>query len=488
MRADAKSTTDAFTTVADFAPGMMWISRADGSRTFFNRRWLEFTGRSIRQEIGRGWTRAVHAADRQSCRAAYRAVIRSGLPFELEYRLRRADGEYRYVVDRASPRLADGEVVGFIGSCLDVTNRKAAELELRASEMRFRLLAENASDMIYRYRLFPTYQSEYVSPAVTMLTGHTPEEFMADPELAFRLIHRDDRSLALAIRKDPKRFREPIILRWVHDDGRIVQVEHRNVPVFDSHGRLVALEGIGRDVTDRLAIETRLRASERRMRQLAASVEQARENERRDIARELHDELGQSLTAIKLELARTVQALTKRQLPPESLDSLQSMFGGIDVAIETVRRLATSLRPPALDYLGLVAAIETEAAVIARRTGIRCQVTGNRNVPQLDPEQTTAVFRIVQEALTNVVRHASASSVKIRIDGTPAGVSVKVQDNGRGARLKEQADRSALGVLGMRERAEMIGGALAITSAPGKGTSVSFALDGIPGKRRAPRV
>ena len=210
------------------------------------------------------------------------------------------------------------------------------------------------------------------------------------------------------------------------------------------------------------------------LRQLAARIEAAREQERADVSRELHDELGQTLTALKLEVARTVPDLLKQGINHDSIDRLQSMIGGIDVAQETVRRLATSLRPPALDHLGLVAAIELEGAALARRTGIRCRVAGNRRVSRLNPIQTTAVFRIVQEALTNVVRHASASAIVIAINGTSRSTSVRVRDNGRGMTAEQMAHPTAIGLLGMRERAELIGATLTITSKPGKGTIVAL--------------
>jgi signal transduction histidine kinase len=147
------------------------------------------------------------------------------------------------------------------------------------------------------------------------------------------------------------------------------------------------------------------------------------------------------------------------------------MVGNIDVATETVRRLATRLRPPALDHLGLAAAIELEAAALARRTGLRCRVTG-RLPTAGTPERTTAVFRIVQEALVNVVRHAGASAVRIVMRETPEALSVKIHDNGRGITGPELDDPRAIGLLGMRERAELIGGQLLITAQRGKGTAI----------------
>jgi two-component system sensor histidine kinase UhpB len=232
--------------------------------------------------------------------------------------------------------------------------------------------------------------------------------------------------------------------------------------------------------------EDQLRRSQTELRRLTARMEHARESERALIARELHDELGQSLTATKLDVARLARTMTESGPPPAAIDTLQSMVGSLDVAIETVRRLATALRPPALDDIGLVGAIELEAAAHARRTGLRCRVEDNEVLPPLHPTQTTALFRIVQEALNNIVRHANASAVGITIEGRANALSIRVKDNGRGMDRSMASSHSALGLLGMRERADMIGARLAIRSARGKGTSVSIALTTRPRRRKSP--
>ena len=172
-----------------------------------------------------------------------------------------------------------------------------------------------------------------------------------------------------------------------------------------------------------------------------------------------------------MDLTRTVRDLLPLAPAPTMIDRMQSMVGNIDVATETVRRLATNLRPPALDHLGLAAAIELEAAAVSRRTGLRCRVTG-RQRPSGTQEQTTAVFRIVQEALINAARHAGASAVRIVMSETPGHMSVKVHDNGRGITGRELDDPGSIGLLGMRERAELIGGQLQITAQRGKGTAI----------------
>jgi two-component system sensor histidine kinase UhpB len=267
-------------------------------------------------------------------------------------------------------------------------------------------------------------------------------------------------------------FLTPTILRYIRPNGSIVKVEHRNRPIVDDTGRVVAIEGIGRDVTASVAVNDRLRASQRQLRTLAARLLSARESERTSVARELHDELGQTLTTLKIDLTRSIRTLIPVNLDPTMIDRLQTMVGGIDLATETVRRLASALRPPALDHLGLAAAIELEGSALSRRTGLRCRVTGKLAPTAMTPEQTTAVFRIVQEALTNIVRHASASVVKILLRQTADTLSVKIQDNGRGMTRQAMDDPASIGLLGMRERAELIGGCLAISSRPGKGTAI----------------
>ena len=341
-----------------------------------------------------------------------------------------------------------------------------------ATQQLFHRLVENAQDVVYRYRVTHPRGFDYINSACLPIMGHRPEEFYADPDLALNCAHPDDRGLVSAVlENDPRKLRLAVQLRWIHPDGKVVWADHRRVPILDRRGRLVAIEGVGRDITKSLNTQNRLRKSEEQLRRLAASLRSAREAERARLSRELHDELGQLLTSFKMDLSRTVRDLIPLGLPVEMIDRMQSMVGNIDVATETVRRLATNLRPPALDHLGLAAAIELEAAAVARRTGLRCRVTGAlRNAGT--PEQSTAVFRIVQEALMNVVRHAGASAVRIVMRETPGNMSVKVHDNGRGITGSELDDPASIGLLGMRERAELIGGQLLITAKRGKGTAI----------------
>src|ERR1700730_11998561 len=298
----------------------------------------------------------------------------------------------------------------------------------KGAEHPFQRLIENARDLVYRTRVLPTLAIEYIGGAVEDITGHTSAEFYADPDLPAKAIHPDDVHHHLETLRDPAHLKASVTLRWVHADGSIVWAEHRRVPVYDASGSLIAVEGIARDVSERVETQRRLRESQEQMRRLAARIQTAREEERATIARELHDELGQTLTAIKLELGRTTGAMSDGRVTPVVIDRLQSLVGLVEIGIETVKRITASLRPPTLDHLGLPAAVRWEAMTFRSRTGLRCHVRADKEVTALDPEQQIALFRIFQEALTNVVRHARASAVHVTLAERRGEFELRIRD------------------------------------------------------------
>ena len=210
------------------------------------------------------------------------------------------------------------------------------------------------------------------------------------------------------------------------------------------------------------------------LRALTERIEQMREAERTRIARELHDELGQLLTGIKLDFSATLRRLRELKTPGDVVDKLQSAMGQVDIGIAMVRRIASDLRPAALDHRDLGGAIEDEARRVAARSGLRIRVT-NRVEDNVPPELATAAFRIFQEALTNAVRHARATAISARITTRRGHLHLVLRDNGIGMNLDAPADES-LGLLGMRERARSVRGTLDVRSRPGRGTLVSFLL------------
>ena len=211
------------------------------------------------------------------------------------------------------------------------------------------------------------------------------------------------------------------------------------------------------------------------LRALTERIEQMREAERTRIARELHDELGQLLTGIKLDFSASIRRLREVKTPGDVVDKLQSAIGQIDIAIAMVRRISTDLRPAALDHRDLGGAIEDEARRVSARARLPIHVT-NRVTANVPPELATATFRIFQEALTNAVRHARARSIGARITTWRGYLRLYLRDNGAGLPEERRTAATSLGLLGMRERARSVGGELCIRSRARRGTLVAFSL------------
>jgi signal transduction histidine kinase len=216
----------------------------------------------------------------------------------------------------------------------------------------------------------------------------------------------------------------------------------------------------------------RLRESEDKLRRLAAHLISVREEERAHIAREIHDELGQVLTGIKME----VGWLAKRLKEPSLLEKTDSMSKLIDSTVQTVRKIATGLRPEMLDDMGLIAAVGWQAKDFQKRTGIRCRTKLPPEGTKLDLDVSTTAFRIFQEILTNVARHSRATRVDIDLTVTEELLKLEVADNGVGIPNSDLNGRKSLGLLGMQERALLFGGEVRISGTPGHGTSVSVQI------------
>lgn len=215
----------------------------------------------------------------------------------------------------------------------------------------------------------------------------------------------------------------------------------------------------------------RLEESEARLRELAAFLQTVREEERTRIARELHDELGQALTALRFDLGWLRNKCNSTDtLGKAASDRVSAALGVVEQSIVSLRRISEDLRPAMLDSLGLAAAIEHHVAQFSERAGIPCHLEMNREEFDLGGDLATAVFRIVQEALTNIVRHAGASQVTVRIDEQDDGIRLGVEDDGQGFDVGSRTSR--FGLLGIRERITILGGQLEIDSAPGKGTRI----------------
>jgi PAS domain S-box-containing protein len=365
-------------------------------------------------------------------------------------------------------RLSDGTLLG-IGE--DITQRKAAERALIASEERLRLATMAANQGLFDADL-RTGQS-VVSPEYCRMLGYEPGELEVTHRSWLERMHPDDRQAVarrladyLEGRADgyTAEFRQRTrdgAWKWILSVGKIVE--------WDG-GRPVRFLGTHTDITARKQAEDELRASRERLRELAFAQEQAREAERGRMARELHDEMGQALTGFKMDLSWLRDRIPEadhaaRTRAAEALELVNAM-------VDVVRRMSGELRPGVLDDLGLGPAIRWQVREFQRRSGLTTRLAGLGDLPEMDPERALAVFRIVQEALTNVARHARATAVEIGAVIADGRLRLEIRDDGRGIPPTAPNDRAPLGILGMQERAAAWGGTVSVGPATPAGTVV----------------
>jgi PAS domain S-box-containing protein len=349
----------------------------------------------------------------------------------------------------------------------DITHRKQAEDALRDSAERYQRLVELVPNAIWVER---GGRITFVNRACVQILGaESPEQLLGRSPL--ELIHPEFHTLAASRRA---RLREglesePLVeKKVVRLDGEVRDVEITEASFYDE-GELAVL-AVVRDVTERKRAERELEESREQLRRLSTSLQAVREEEKTRIARELHDELGQSLTGLKMDLAQL-----GGQLRPEQVDAVnraKSMQSLLDTTVASVRRIATELRPLMLDDLGLVPTIEWLAHDFSQRSGVAVELELPAADFDVGPVASTAVFRVLQESLTNVVRHANASRIGVALRGSDTGVELRVQDNGKGISPAAAGGTKTLGVLGMRERTAMLGGTFILESEPGVGTSI----------------
>jgi two-component system, NarL family, sensor histidine kinase UhpB len=254
---------------------------------------------------------------------------------------------------------------------------------------------------------------------------------------------------------------------------------YTKVPVKDPGEKTIGLLVVNVDITQRKLDEERVRSSETRLRQLSAHLESVREEERKNIAHEFHDQLGQTLTALKMDLSLLERSIAdeKKEISRASLiKEIQSSQGLIDRGIQTVRAIMSELRPELLDQLGLVEALEWEIGKFQQRSGVMCGLTADVGDLQFDARRSIALFRLVQEALTNVARHAQATRVDVIMRTEGNDLVLEVKDDGIGIATDAESKPRSFGLVGMRERVIFLGGKLEITGTTGKGTTIAVRM------------
>jgi PAS domain S-box-containing protein len=399
---------------------------------------------------------------------------------DVEFGMRRPDGTLVWLSNHAQPvRLPDGRVAGVVSSIFDVTQRRQA---LQRSEGHLRSTADIVPEGIVRFdrQLRILFANQAVADGFGLhadrLVGKTREELGRTSEGAADF----DQHLLEAFRTGA-----PDEFEHVYEPGAR-QCEVRLVPERGPHGEIESVLAIVRDITDRKQAQQQLLTSREQLRSLVARLNSVREEEKARLSRELHDEMGQLLTALRLELEVLEDRLADLAMPDEVRDLLDRAVAASELVAKTVqsmRSILSSLRPLALDRLGLDATLRQECRRFEEWAGVPCDFTAADGVSSFGTEADTALFRIAQEALTNVARHAGASRVAVRLGWTMRAALLQVEDDGRG--IPAGHEPTGLGLLGMRERAERLGGDLAVKPGPRGGTTVEARIpSGAPTGRK----
>lgn len=372
----------------------------------------------------------------------------------------------------------EGRYLGLLPAAIDRMLREQRlvndKLELEA---KFRSLVEQVPAITYIAALGVPDKLLYISPQVRTL-GYSPDEWMADPGLPLRQLHAEDRRAAEKAIMASRLEGVPLHLEYrLHTrDGHLRWFRDQAEVVCDDAGEPLFVQGIMVDITANKLAEEALRQSQDELRQLASHQESLKESERKRIAAEIHDELGGLLTGIKAYISVAIDRAAQAGKDPDPL--LVETAGLAQSAIETVRRVITDLRPSVLDQLGIWAALEWYCDQVAQRTGLECvaRIEPEAAAVELDPDSSTMLFRIAQEALTNAVRHADASRIEVSVGRHGGQLELAVADNGKGIDTDGLLDRESWGILGMHERTRRFDGELKITGTPGKGTTLRLRL------------
>ena len=466
-QAQLAESEERFRSMADRAPIMIWVTGLDKGSTYLNNVWCDFRGRSMEQELGSGWADGVHPEDQDRAIEVYSTAFDARVSFSMEYRLRRHDGVYRWIMDQGTPRYAaDGTFLGYVGCCIDLTDRRHAEAELREGRERMELAAEAAHLGLWIWDV----------PANKTWVSEKCREMFAFPrngditcEAFLQRVHPDDRQTAeeavrmAMARKAPYHTEYRLLLpdqtvRWIDSSGRVD---------FDSGGNAMRMLGVCIDVSAR-------RRAEEAARELSGRLIHAQEDERRRIARDLHDDLNQQIALLSVEmelLARETSATQEQR--SHHIEQVAARIKGLS---SEVHKLSYQLHPAKLDQLGLVAAARSFCRELAQQSGLKIDFA-QKHVPRdLSDEISLCTYRIIQESLQNVVRHGGASAAEVRLHCEGGHLKLLIADTGNGFDLEAARRRGGLGLISMEERARLVHGTFLIYSHPGEGTHIKLSI------------
>lgn len=413
---------------------------------------------------------AIHPEDRKALDQAYNDSLAHRIPYDFEHRLLMPDGRIKYVRERCETYYdAAGQPLRSHGTVQDITVRRQAKELLHRRAQEFRALSENSPDSIVRYDR--DLRCLYVNPAFEKLCGIPADQLVGKQPVETSAVPREEALrlqdlLAEVLRSGHE---AGIELSWRDPAGQRIFSLVRAVPEFDPQGKVVSVLSVGRDITALKETEHSLEKSRTRLREVAMQRNVEHEEERKRLAREVHEGVGQYLMAIHLNLSMLESQLGADS--PALLETVRKMFGLVDKGVQLVRQVTSDLRPRVLD-LGVVSALEWLADEFSTKHDTYCELRIPEKEFAMDERTEIAIFRVVEEALTNIASHAEAEQVKILLERRGSNYVLKVSDNGKGFDLERLYKNKIVGFDWMREQVTALGGDLVITSQPQGGTVI----------------
>jgi PAS domain S-box-containing protein len=458
---ESEARLQAFT---NHSPALMSLKDGEGRYRFVNERFLQRFGLKREQVIGQKDAQLFSREEAATLAARDEEVLGAGGPVQYEASSQRAEGERYSMVSKFPVFDAAGTVVGVGTVATDITERKLAEQALR--EQRTLLAEAQKLAGLGSWEWDPASGRVTWSDEMYAIYGVTAQAFRPSFESYLERIHPQDRARAAATVALALIDNRPFSMdeRIVRPDGAVRQLRSHGQVVRDEAGRPLKMVGACMDVTEQKTAEAALRALTRRL-------VQAEETERRRIARELHDRVGQNLSALNINLDILLGRLGEGELRRRLEDSLKL----VDATLQSIENVMADLRPALLDEYGLAAALEWYGEEYAQRTGMRVEVTASPVGASLPADASVALFRIAQEALNNAAKHSAAKRITVDLEEGGGELVLSISDDGKGFD-PASAPRGRWGMTTMRERAEAAGGRLTVESVPGSGTTVRAAL------------
>ena len=473
-RAEALEDSDVhFRALANSAPELIWMSGLDKGCIWFNTQWLAFTGRTMAQEVGQGWTESIHGEDIEHCLRIYREAFDRRQRFEVEIRMRRADGRYRWVLDSGVPRYGPNqEFFGYIGSCIDITRVKRAEEDLNRAQS-----VGHIGSWHYDLRRC-WFRASHECHRIFGIPVGTPLSYAK----ILAQVHPDDRESVDAMWRawmlgEPYDIEHRLLV-----DGEVKWVREQAEHEYDAQGTLSGGFGIVQDITSRRQTLAQLRDANERLeriaaeqaehlRRLASELTQAEQSERDRLYELLHDNAQPMLVAARLALS----SLSMRSSPNDCLKVATQACDHISRVIDVARTLSQQLSPPLVRERGLIPALESLCGWVKDNHG---QVIDLVCAPEVRLDDVTLrllCFNAIRELLLNVVKHAGTVHVTLALQLVDHdNLRITVADGGSGF---DPASRNrGTGLLGIERRLSMYGGSLQIDSSPGAGTLATLSL------------